>query len=673
MTIMQSSTNTVKQRVEHLRAIGNQLKTEFASIDKEIDSILRYVKPFYVTPELMTRPTIICLWGMTGVGKTHLIRRLVALMGLENAYGHFDMGEYAGNFSDYALRYQMEDYADCIPDGRGVLVFDEFQTIRFINEQGSEVDRPAARLIWDLLDGAPLARKRHVSNLPLEYLQKLQRFKDMGGKVEKNAVVECENQFRRLFPNYQEPPGSSRKNKSDSQVLCIDEFRFANLYKANPARFRFNENYEYWQSQLAAEVTDIDAAIELVEQVHAGFKLCEPKDLSRCIVFCVGNLDEVYLHSHEANPDIDIEELRAETEKITLAQVKDALAERFRPEQIARLGNNHVIYPSLDRECYWRIIDNQIAATAQRAQEHYQVKLDIDPSVRELVFNESVFPTQGARPVVTSFGPLFDSFLAEAMCELCEAKGVISWRYDAAEQSYVFARGSKEHRCHVQLLVEYLRRSDESEKQCVVAVHEAGHAVAYMQFYGRPPKQIRSRTASSAGGYMLPQSSDDYKTRQEILDEARWGLAGFKAEALVFGEDNVSNGAGGDLRRVLSTLKAAVGKAGLFPEHWLGYLNEANAEFVVDHAHSEKVSQIATTIMSDCESETTQVLEEHFALLVDVASYLAEHSSMSQETFLDYASKHGLTEQPRFSHKAKLAEVQKSLNEHQENKLVTVA
>ena len=62
------SESIIKERVLEINAIGAQLKTEFAGIDNQIDTIIRYVTPFYATPELLTRPVVVCLWGMTGVG-----------------------------------------------------------------------------------------------------------------------------------------------------------------------------------------------------------------------------------------------------------------------------------------------------------------------------------------------------------------------------------------------------------------------------------------------------------------------------------------------------------------------------------------------------------------------------------------------------------------------------
>lgn len=47
--------------------------------------------------------------------------------------------------------------------------------------------------------------------------------------------------------------------------------------------------------------------------------------------------------------DIDADIFRAFTEKITVVDVKQSLTRRFKPEQVARFGNMHLIYRALGK------------------------------------------------------------------------------------------------------------------------------------------------------------------------------------------------------------------------------------------------------------------------------------------------------------------------------------
>ena len=63
------------ERQQNLQAIAAQLKTELIGIDDVIDRVIGAVRAWYVMPQLITRPVIVCLWGLTGTGKTQLTRR----------------------------------------------------------------------------------------------------------------------------------------------------------------------------------------------------------------------------------------------------------------------------------------------------------------------------------------------------------------------------------------------------------------------------------------------------------------------------------------------------------------------------------------------------------------------------------------------------------------------
>jgi len=43
--------------------------------------------------------------------------------------------------------------------------------------------------------------------------------------------------------------------------------------------------------------------------------------------------------------------------RVNIIDIKNALKEKFKPEQIARFGNNHIIYPCLNKKSYRKIIE----------------------------------------------------------------------------------------------------------------------------------------------------------------------------------------------------------------------------------------------------------------------------------------------------------------------------
>ena len=64
------------QRQQALAQAAAQLKAELFGIDDVIDRVVDAIRAWYALPQLITRPVIVCLWGLTGTGKTQ--QRIVA-------------------------------------------------------------------------------------------------------------------------------------------------------------------------------------------------------------------------------------------------------------------------------------------------------------------------------------------------------------------------------------------------------------------------------------------------------------------------------------------------------------------------------------------------------------------------------------------------------------------
>jgi hypothetical protein len=59
----------ITERSIRLTALAADLKAELFGIDDVIDRVIESMRAWYVLPDLINRPVIICLWGLTGTGK----------------------------------------------------------------------------------------------------------------------------------------------------------------------------------------------------------------------------------------------------------------------------------------------------------------------------------------------------------------------------------------------------------------------------------------------------------------------------------------------------------------------------------------------------------------------------------------------------------------------------
>ena len=83
-----------KQR--DLQRIKDELKAEFVGIDYIIDELIDCVRIWYLMPEVLTRPIIVSLWGMTGVGKTDLVRKMVSKLNYQDRFAEVELSNSVG-------------------------------------------------------------------------------------------------------------------------------------------------------------------------------------------------------------------------------------------------------------------------------------------------------------------------------------------------------------------------------------------------------------------------------------------------------------------------------------------------------------------------------------------------------------------------------------------------
>ena len=81
----------VRERQGRLDAARAELKRFFIGIDGVIDELIDAIAVWYIMPEVLTRPAIINLWGMTGVGKTDLVRRLVKQLEIQDRFVEIEL------------------------------------------------------------------------------------------------------------------------------------------------------------------------------------------------------------------------------------------------------------------------------------------------------------------------------------------------------------------------------------------------------------------------------------------------------------------------------------------------------------------------------------------------------------------------------------------------------
>lgn len=506
------------QRNQQLQEIAAQLKTELFGIDTIIDRVIDSVRAWYVLPELVSRPVIVCLWGLTGTGKTQLVRRLAQLLGFYDRFVEVQMDGFSNGASWRGAQSISGMLAQSgVREGEpGILALDEFQRFRTIDGKRGELRVERYQDVWALLSDGRL------------------------------------------------PPALSLLGDIESSIA---EAAFdAERAEVSDAKLRFK--LRSWEAQELQRNLKLDEPLMEImawtpEQIQERLRAFRERgqqqwetDYSRLLIFVCGNLDEMYedLATSVDDCDSDADTFHALTSKLSIIDVKQALNKRFKPEQVARLGNEHVVYPSLSRRAYEQLIEQSCARYARETEGRCRLRFRLEASVLDQIYANAVFPAQGTRPLFSSLHAILGAGLAKAALWALEhgAAAGDSVGLTADGRSLIAHWRGQSHAIAAPFEISRLRQRSNADFRALLAVHEAGHGLVHALLFGRAPREIKIHVASFEGGYNAYTSRKVW-SRRNLLDSTCTSLAGRAAELLVFGPELSSSGAESDLRKATET------------------------------------------------------------------------------------------------------------------------
>jgi Peptidase family M41/C-terminal, D2-small domain, of ClpB protein len=617
-----------------------QLKKEFIGIDGIIDEVVDSMLPWWLFPHHQIRPLIINLWGMTGSGKTALIKRLTDLISYQNFLMRFDMGEFSPTGS--ALKYTLTRQLNQFHEGAPIILLDEFQFAKTKDEAAKEVNNSNLRIIWDLLDSGQLIYEPDGMNYYATRAKKvialLKALDKQGAKIENGIVTNRAQEVHENLVNYQfgycdgTIDRTANPNPFKPEEMLISDIFCTGIYEIN------QNNFMNWK-EVADEIKGMTSLIELVDFIAILFEKemsFKTMDLSKSLIFVVGNLDEAYVMSNNINPDIDADEFRRYTQKITIADIKKALQSRFRNEQIARLGNTHLIYHAFSHANFAELIDMHLTNLAKLVQEKFGMQVSFSDSVHKLIYAEGVFPTQGVRPVVSTIRNMIESNVAKIILhreQFAPKSDRIQW--DFSEDKYAiefFTKTKSVGKLDIPALqkINSLRKSTQNDLQAMVAVHEAGHAIAAMFMMRIVPEYVITKTVDTdSQGFTYTIAPEEVTTYRLLMDRLRVLLGGYVAESAVFGRDNNTTGVSHDLQQVSMIAQQILREYGMysvpakFNIHSYGGL-------VYQFTFSPEMEERAKQIILTCLAEVEACIKEHRTLLLDIAWHLSNNSRIDK-------------------------------------------
>jgi len=654
------STKEIIQKRDLLTCAAIILKKEFFGIDSVIDQVIESISSWYLFPHMQKRPVVVNLWGMTGVGKSDLLQRLVQLLHLPDKFYDFDMSEIADGRTNLNNEFSIAYKA--ISNNPLILAFDEFQLARSIDEDANEKGQSKSRIVWDLIDTGKykfIDYSHHINYL-YEFLQKAVFVVRNGVKVRNGIVVQGLSLFKSEF-------NSDDISKAELKRNFMRRRNFFRKPKALQSNWENNKINYFIDHELLETIFDLyndkidriaalrDYVLQLDEKETIDFikeviryALC-PKvvDLSKSVIFIIGNLDEAYKMAGDFNPDIDADSFYQETLKIGISEVKTALKKRFRKEQISRLGNTHIIYPSLNQEAFWKIIHKELKIIKEQFSTQFNIELHFHDSVVELIYREGVFPTQGTRPVLSTINQLIRSKIGLLAAETIEKKDIctdeIYWQYHQNKFVIDFmAKKKVQHKLELKLnlALSDRRTSKKDDLQSLVAVHESGHAIVSSLLLNYIPEKIVSITTNNDFlGFTYTQFNHKFYIKDEMISWIAMYLGGIAAEEVVFGENKISSGADDDINKATMFAARMIKNAGMYK-----LPIDVNVQNIqTNHSFFDlqgEYNQYLEHLIQQGKQKAIEVLQENMELLIAMANYLSDNTQLNKEQIKNLVEKY---------------------------------
>ena len=599
----------IETKQAELDELRKQLQKDFVGLDDVINQVIESIKVWYIFPELQIRPTIICLWGLTGVGKTDLVRKMVSYLKMQDRFLEIEMS--SDDTVNTTVQSKMEE-SSLSPEEPCILFLDEFQKFRTVSESGEQnpTDRKSYSDVWTLLsDGrfhADLTKKTELLNELL--------------------YSKYYADWNRVFST--DKKDKEREKKEEQRVYKTG----VSLARRIKRLFKLEDSVEDIMKY------DDGQICELYEKFAKNPAIYEGEMYKKLLIIVSGNLDEAYRIAKEVDEvDLDADWYHEYSKRITILDIKGALTRRFRPEQIARFGNTHILYPSLSRKNYYAIIRMKCNQIGELVAQTKGIGIEFHESVFDTIYKNGVFPTQGVRPLLSTITNILSTVLPNYIYN-CLLNDAVHLKITCKGNKMTGCFKRKSITIEIPTVLEALRDKIDVDSRHVVAAHELGHALVYTVLFNIIPAQICTDSISSyRNGFVLPHTTIDSKS--VFLKKLTVALAGRAAEEIVFGEVDATIGAEKDIESATNMAWAYVGSYGF--DGFTGRITSKSNDNDYEIFNREKISEITESLLKEAKDSAKAVIHQNLKFYQSALEQLLTKGKITPTEFEEIAKNFG--------------------------------
>jgi cell division protease FtsH len=434
----------IQRRDEKLSTVKAHLKEQFVGIDDVIDKLIDRIRIWYIAEDLLQRPTIVNLFGMTGSGKTDLVNRLVGELEMGEWFGVVEFGKNARGVQNAMAPPTIEETlksSSITPNHHGILLVDEFHrnTVGYGNELGVYgLEYPD---LWNLLsDGLVSNHQERIRQITAWITTLRNRIRQESDPAYQQMI---EMMMRTTNPDFNPKAFIPKSNTSNSimaeyipryinvtdedcQKLLALKALYATTTEEREATF-FNDmvqtmsaptdirQKEQFFSTLPNEILLLYLEQKL-DQVKNAVDDDEKRIFRKLLIIVCGNLDNLFIGK---NMKEDADELYKKTTSITTTDVRNELLNIFRPEMVSRLGDNYIVSHSLSERGFKNIVKRETEKIFAKVAKKYPISYEdlselLNPDeLFEMVRKRGFFPSQGVRPVISQVNAIVGEKLPE--------------------------------------------------------------------------------------------------------------------------------------------------------------------------------------------------------------------------------------------------------------------
>jgi cell division protease FtsH len=185
----------------------------------------------------------------------------------------------------------------------------------------------------------------------------------------------------------------------------------------------------------------------------------------------------------------------------------------------------------------------------------------------------------------------------------------------------------------------------DSKSKRLIAYHEVGHAIVGTLLKDHDPVQkvtLIPRGQAQGLTWFTPNEEQGLTTKAQLMARISGALGGRAAEEEIFGYDEVTTGAGGDLQQVSDMARQMVTRFGMSDLGPLSLESQGGEVFLggglmTRSEYSEKVAtridDQVRSIVEHCHEISRQIVRDHREVIDRVVDLLIEKETINGEEF----------------------------------------